>query len=74
MVAEAPSAAEDLHDLHRWVGTGEVARFLGDSPESVRVRRYRGTGPPYTKQGRLCKYWLIDVHRWMLKNLRGVEL
>ena len=75
MTANAPLTPDDpdLRDLHRWVGTEGVAAFLGDTPEAVRVRRFRGTGPPYTKQGRLCKYWLPEVHRWMLRNLRSAS-
>ena len=75
MTANAPLAAgnRDLRDLNRWAGTAEVAAFLGDTPESVRIRRFRGTGPPYTKHGRLCKYFLADVHRWMLRNLRSAS-
>ena len=79
MAGKTPSIAEkipaipvDPKVLNRWVSAKEAAAFRGDSsPDVLRLQRYRGTGTRYSRQGRVIKYWLADVHADLCRNLRG---
>jgi predicted DNA-binding transcriptional regulator AlpA len=43
----------------------EVAKWLGIPPGSVRMHRYRKTGPPFARIGRHVRYRAADIARWI---------
>lgn len=71
---------EDLHHRHvltsslgneheaprgRLLTAAEVAEFLGVPVNSLKMWRYRRTGPPWLKVGRHVRYRRGDLERWL---------
>ena len=45
--------------------TAEAARRAGLTPTAMRVRRLRGKGPPFVKDGTYVRYPVVDFNAWM---------
>jgi len=43
----------------------ELAKWLGLSPRTIEIWRWRGGGPKYTKTGRYVRYRKGTVREWM---------
>ncbi len=55
--------------------TAELAEYLGISVSCVIAHRVFGTGPAYKKIGRLCRYRISDVEKWIAeKNYEDLSL
>ena len=73
LIAPVISVDPEICNLHRWANSREVADFVGCSVDALRLQRYRGTGPRFTRHGRVVRYWLLDVHSYLCQGLRGGE-
>ena len=51
-----------------YIGTKDLAKLLGISESAVIAFRSEGTGPDYIKVGRLCRYRISDVEKWIAEN------
>jgi len=49
----------------RLLDTDEVAEYLGIPSNSLKMWRYRRTGPPWLKLGRHVRYRLTAIERWL---------
>lgn len=49
----------------------EVAEWIGMSEAWMEQCRFRGTGIPYIKMGRACRYRASDVQRWLDEHIVG---
>jgi predicted DNA-binding transcriptional regulator AlpA len=49
----------------RLLDTDEVAEYLGIPPNSLKMWRYRRTGPPWLKLGRHVRYRLTAIEQWL---------
>ena len=49
--------------------TKQAAEYLNISPKTLEKYRYEGGGPHYIKKGRLVRYTLIDLEKW-IENLK----
>jgi predicted DNA-binding transcriptional regulator AlpA len=56
---------EQLLDQH------EAAELLGISPRTLERHRVAGTGPRFTRLGRLIRYRQCDLTTYVELNLRG---
>lgn len=56
------------------LNTREIAKYLGVSNSYMKQMRLRNCGPKYFKFGRLIRYRLSDVHRWIAKNDLSVAI
>lgn len=56
------TAAKNILDEH------EVAELLSVKPQTLATWRMKGIGPRYAKVGRLVRYRLADLERWMEEN------
>ncbi|HQH72450.1 MAG TPA: helix-turn-helix domain-containing protein [bacterium] len=43
----------------------ELAKWLGLSPRTIEVWRWKGGGPDFRKTGRYVKYAKGDVRKWL---------
>jgi predicted DNA-binding transcriptional regulator AlpA len=43
----------------------EAAEAVGLSPETLKVYRYRGTGPKFLKVGKHVRYRIADLQGWL---------
>ena len=43
----------------------ELAKWLGLSPRTIDMWRWRGVGPEFTKPGRYVRYRKGDVRQWL---------
>ena len=63
-----PSLADILrHDpriFERPLNDSEAAELLGCTAQSLQVRRSRGSGPPYIKDGKSVRYVVGDLLDW----------
>lgn len=48
----------------------EAAEFLGIKEQSLRARRTRDAGPPFTKNGKKVRYDRAELQRWMDARVR----
>lgn len=46
----------------------QVAELLGCSTQTLRIARMQGKGLPYVKIGRLCRYRLDEVQKYLDEN------
>ena len=69
-VAPVISVDPAILNLNRWANSREVADFCGTSVDALRLRRYRGSGPRFSRHGRVIRYWLADVHSYLCEGLR----
>ncbi len=69
-IAPAIPVDSKILNLHRWVGSREASEFSGDSIDALRLKRYRGTGPRFSRDGKVIKYWLADIHDYLCEGLR----
>ncbi len=51
--------------LSRWHRTKSAAERLNVSEQNLVVHRMRGTGPVYSKVGRICLYDEADLDAWV---------
>lgn len=42
--------------------------YVGRSPRTMQMYRYRGEGPPYIKCGKAVRYSLRDLDAWLLEH------
>ncbi len=64
-----PQAASD-GVVDRLLTPSELAARLGVPVPSLAQLRFNGSGPPYVKVGRLCRYRESDVAAWLARNDR----
>lgn len=58
------SAPPDVEQ--RWVSPAEVVALTGYAEQTLQNWRSARTGPPFKKvNGRLIKYWLPDLVKWL---------
>ena len=57
--------------LGRWISTAEVATFTGVAEKTLCNWRCLGTGPAYSKVGRLIRYWDADVNEFFASHMHG---
>ena len=57
----------------RLLGAGEVAEYLGVPVNSLKMWRYRKTGPPWLKLGRHVRYRQAALQRWGQVPAGGVR-
>jgi hypothetical protein len=55
--------------LEDWLDERDVARKRKVSVRTVQEERYRGTGAPYVKIGRLIRYRPSDVAAYLARHL-----
>ncbi|REJ79725.1 MAG: DNA-binding protein [Acidobacteria bacterium] len=53
-----------------FLSTKEAAAFLGVSPRTFENWRLTGSGPRYSKVGRLVRYRLADLEDYVERNAR----
>ncbi len=63
-------ASQDLEDRTTTLSPAEAARRLGLKESTLRNMRWRGDGPPFVRVGRLCRYRLVDLDRWLASRVR----
>lgn len=49
----------------RWVSDVEAATVLGCSAALLRLWRRQGKGPRFARVGRLCRYSVNDLEKWL---------
>ncbi len=45
-----------------------LAGWLHTTVAAIHQQRRRGTGPPYSRHGRMVRYWLPDADSWMRRG------
>ena len=56
--------------VEKLLRTGDVANRLGVPAKTLEMWRYRGTGPPFVKLGRLVRYVESDLEEWVRSGTR----
>lgn len=56
--------------MERLLSTPEAAQLLGVAPDTLKVWRWRRTGPPSVRVGRLVRYRSADLDSWLTEGLR----
>ena len=54
----------EMNDEELYMGTRELAAFLGLSPRTLDRYRVSGDGPPFHKFGNRVRYARADVEAW----------
>lgn len=54
-----------MRDTRALGDESEVAEFLRVPPGTLRMWRYRGTGPRWSRVGRHIRYRWADVESWL---------
>ena len=57
-------------EVNGLLGLEEAAQFLDVQPATLYAWKYRQFGPPFVKVGRLLKYKLADLERWVDEQTR----
>jgi hypothetical protein len=52
-------------EIKKWLGERTVSEMTEIPLPTLRNQRHRGVGIPYTKKGRMVRYKLSDVIRYM---------
>ena len=52
-------------EAQRWINEKEVANITGIAVQTLRNWRFQQTGPPYCKLGRMVRYSVDDLVRFM---------
>ena len=55
--------------LRSGITTGEAALYLGCSPAALRAWRRSGSGPQFFRAGRLIRYRVQDLDKWIAMHL-----
>lgn len=53
----------------KWLGTADAARYLGLEPKTLYNLGSLGRGPAFRKMGRLNRYHVDDLDRFVTENL-----
>lgn len=48
-----------------WLSTDAAAELINSSPSTLARWRCDGTGPAYSKHGRIVRYHRDAIHQWM---------
>jgi predicted DNA-binding transcriptional regulator AlpA len=52
-------------ETQRWIDEKEVAKITGIAVQTLRNWRFQQTGPSYFKLGRMVRYYVDDLIRFM---------
>lgn len=52
----------------QWLDTKEAARYVKLHHDTLRRRRREGTGPRYSRIGRLIRYHIDALNDWLLSH------
>lgn len=61
------TASTELHADCMW-SSGDVAKYLNVSENTIRYWRHVNAGPRWIKVGRLARYRPADVEAWLERN------
>lgn len=59
------------HHPTLYYDTKSLADRLGLSPDTIETWRYRGGGPPWIKIGKLIRYSVEAVEKWLAEQTRA---
>jgi excisionase family DNA binding protein len=54
----------------QYLSTQQAAEYIGISPRTLEAMRLSGRGPIYTTAGRLVRYSLMAIDKWLYSNQR----
>lgn len=52
-------------ETQKWIDEKEVSKITGIAVQTLRNWRFQQTGPPYYKLGRMIRYGVEDLNRFM---------
>jgi hypothetical protein len=68
---EPPPSASESQPPRKWLRPPAAGKHLGDlSPSTLAKWRLAGTGPPYSKVGRLIVYDIADLDAYLSSRRR----
>lgn len=62
-----------MPEMKKYLTTKEVSSYLSLSESTLIAYRANEEGPPYKKIGRLVRYDIQEVEKWVNKSEKGLD-